>query len=67
MAVRNQVDGYRAIAFIAGASSPGVSQSERLTAQYPELQSVPSFIKAETAVLDGEIAALDEQGARLSA
>ena len=33
-----------------------------LTAQYPELQSLPSFIKAETAILDGEVAALDEQG-----
>ena len=33
-----------------------------LTAQYPELQSVPTFIKAENAVLDGEVVALDDQG-----
>jgi len=56
-------DGYRAIAFIAGGKVRLVSRNQNdLTAQYPELQSVPSFIKAETAVLDGEIAALDEQG-----
>jgi bifunctional non-homologous end joining protein LigD len=56
-------DGYRAIAFIAEGKVRLVSRNQNdLTAQYPELQSVPSFIKAETAVLDGEIAALDEQG-----
>jgi bifunctional non-homologous end joining protein LigD len=56
-------DGYRAIAFIAKDKVRLVSRNQNdLTAQYPELQSVPSFIKAETAVLDGEIAALDEQG-----
>ena len=56
-------DGYRAIAFIAGGKVRLVSRNQNdLTAQYPELQSVPSFIEAETAVLDGEIAALDEQG-----
>jgi bifunctional non-homologous end joining protein LigD len=56
-------DGYRAIAFIAKGKVRLVSRNQNdLTAQYPELQSVPSFIQAETAVLDGEVAALDEQG-----
>jgi len=56
-------DGYRAIAFIGEGKVRLVSRNQNdLTAQYPELQSVPSFIKAETAILDGEIAALDEQG-----
>ena len=56
-------DGYRAIAFIAKGKVRLVSRNQNdLTAQYPELQSVPSFIQAETAILDGEIAALDEQG-----
>jgi bifunctional non-homologous end joining protein LigD len=56
-------DGYRAIAFIAKGKVRLVSRNQNdLTAQYPELQSVPSFIPAETAILDGEVAALDEQG-----
>jgi len=56
-------DGYRAVAFIAQRKVRLVSRNQNdLTAQYSELQSIPSFIKAETAVLDGEIATLDEQG-----
>ncbi len=56
-------DGYRAIAFIAEGKVRLVSRNQNdLTAQYPELHNIPSFIKAETAILDGEIAALDEQG-----
>ncbi len=56
-------DGYRAIAFIAKGKVRLVSRNQNdLTAQYSELQTIPSFIKAETAILDGEIAALDEQG-----
>jgi bifunctional non-homologous end joining protein LigD len=56
-------DGYRAVAFIAKGKVRLVSRNQNdLTAQYAELQGIPSFIKAETAILDGEIAALDEQG-----
>ena len=56
-------DGYRAIAFIAKGKIRLVSRNQNdLTGQYPELQSVPTFIRGETAILDGEIAALDEQG-----
>ena len=56
-------DGYRAIAFIAKGKVRLVSRNQNdLTAQYPELHNLPGFIKAETAILDGEIAALDEQG-----
>jgi bifunctional non-homologous end joining protein LigD len=56
-------DGYRAIAFIAKGKVRLVSRNQNdLTAQYPELHGIPSSIKAETAILDGEIAALDEQG-----
>jgi bifunctional non-homologous end joining protein LigD len=56
-------DGYRAIAFIAKGKVRLVSRNQNdLTAQYPELQSVPSFIQAEIAILDGEVAALDEHG-----
>ncbi len=56
-------DGYRAIAFIAKGKVRLVSRNQNdLTAQYSELHSIPFFIKAETAILDGEIAALDEAG-----
>ncbi len=56
-------DGYRAIAFIAKGKVRLVSRNQNdLTAQFPELQSIPAFIKAGTAIIDGEIAILDEQG-----
>jgi len=56
-------DGYRAIAFIAQGKVHLVSRNQNdLTAQFSELQNIPGFITAETAILDGEIAALDEQG-----
>jgi bifunctional non-homologous end joining protein LigD len=56
-------DGYRAIAFVAKGKVRLVSRNQNdLTAQYSELESIPSFIKAETAILDGEVAALDEEG-----
>jgi len=56
-------DGYRAVAFIKKGKVRLVSRNQNdLTAQYPELHALPSFIKAESAILDGEIAALDEQG-----
>jgi bifunctional non-homologous end joining protein LigD len=56
-------DGYRAIAFISKGKVRLVSRNQNdLTAQYSELHSIPSFIKAATAILDGEIAALDDAG-----
>jgi bifunctional non-homologous end joining protein LigD len=56
-------DGYRAIAFIAEGKVRLVSRNQNdLTAQFSELQNIASSIKADTAILDGEIAALDEQG-----
>ncbi len=56
-------DGYRAIAFIVEGKVRLVSRNQNdLTAQFSELQNIPSSIKADTAILDGEIAALDEQG-----
>ena len=56
-------DGYRAVAFINKGKVRLVSRNQNdLTAQYSELHSLPDFIKAETAILDGEIAAFDDQG-----
>ena len=40
-----------------------VSRSQNdLTAQFPELGILPQFVKAERAILDGEIVALDDEG-----
>ncbi len=56
-------DGYRAIAFIDGKSVRLVSRNQNdLTAAYPELHAIPDHIQTRTAILDGEIVALDEQG-----
>src|SRR5208282_2029079 len=56
-------DGYRAIAFIEDGRVRLVSRNQNdLTAQFPELGSLPQFVKAQRAILDGEIVALDEEG-----
>jgi bifunctional non-homologous end joining protein LigD len=56
-------DGYRAIAFLDHGSVRLVSRNQNdLTAAYPELGSMSDSVKAGTAILDGEIVALDEQG-----
>ncbi len=56
-------DGYRAICFIEKGRIRLVSRNHNdFTAQFPELLALPEFVKADTAVLDGEIVALDDQG-----
>jgi bifunctional non-homologous end joining protein LigD len=56
-------DGYRAISFMADGKVRLLSRNQNdLRAQFSELHDLPKFVKAETAVLDGEIVALDEQG-----
>jgi bifunctional non-homologous end joining protein LigD len=56
-------DGYRAIAFIEDGKAQLVSRSQNdLTPRYPELKDLPRFTKAKTAILDGEVVALDAEG-----
>ncbi len=56
-------DGYRAVAFIDNGKVRLVSRNQNdLTARYPELKDLPQFIRAKTAILDGEVVALDEDG-----
>jgi bifunctional non-homologous end joining protein LigD len=56
-------DGYRAIAFIENGKARLCSRNQNdLTAQFSELRDLPKLVTAETAVLDGEIVVLDEQG-----
>ncbi len=56
-------DGYRAVAFIENGKVRLVSRNQNeLTARYPELKDLAKSVKAKTAILDGEVVALDEQG-----
>jgi len=56
-------DGYRAVAFLKDGNLRLVSRNQNdLTGEFPELHELSKLIKAENAVLDGEIVALDEQG-----
>jgi bifunctional non-homologous end joining protein LigD len=56
-------DGYRAIAFIDGGKVRLVSRNQNdLTPRYPELKEMAKFVQAKTAILDGEVVALDEEG-----
>jgi len=56
-------DGYRAVAFIEDGKVRLVSRNQNdLTARYPELRDMAAFVKAKTAILDGEVVALDADG-----
>ena len=56
-------DGVRALCYIEKNRAEFYSRTgERITAQYPELAGFAQALKANSAIVDGEIAALDEQG-----
>ncbi len=56
-------DGYRTLAFIAkGAVRLQSSNSIDVTAKYPELAALASAVNAESAIIDGELVALDADG-----
>ena len=56
-------DGYRAVAFIEDGKLRLVSRNQNeLTERFPELKDLPKFIQAKSAILDGEVVALDELG-----
>ncbi len=56
-------DGYRAVAFLEDGKVRLVSRNQNeLTPRYPELKDLAKSVKAKTAILDGEVVALDEQG-----
>ena len=56
-------DGYRAVAFLDGGEVRLVSRNQNdLTGQFRELADLAQYIKAGTAILDGEVVALDEEG-----
>jgi bifunctional non-homologous end joining protein LigD len=56
-------DGYRAVAFIENGKVRLVSRNQNeLTPRYAELKNLSEFVKAKTAILDGEVVALDSEG-----
>ena len=56
-------DGYRAICFLQDGVVRFASRNRKsLTERFPDLQRIAKSIKAASAVLDGEIVALDQAG-----
>ena len=56
-------DGYRVISFVENGNVRMVSRNQNdLGPRYPELRELPNLIQAKTAILDGEVVVLDEQG-----
>ena len=58
-----KLDGYRALCFLKDGHVRFISRNRRnLTKRFPELQEIAALIKAQTAIIDGEIVALDRSG-----
>ncbi len=58
-------DGYRAICFFGEGQVRFTSRNQRdLTKRFPELQSIAKLIRATSAIIDGEIVAVDQDGAQ---
>jgi bifunctional non-homologous end joining protein LigD len=56
-------DGVRSLAYIQKGTLKLVSRKGHvMDSQYPDLARIPELLQAETAILDGEIVAFDEQG-----
>jgi len=56
-------DGVRALCFLDHGALRMISRNANsMDRQYPELAVLPDAVDAETAILDGEIVALDERG-----
>jgi bifunctional non-homologous end joining protein LigD len=56
-------DGYRALAYLENGRVRLASRNQLdMTLEFPELQELATHFKAEAAILDGEIVALDEEG-----
>ncbi len=56
-------DGWRTLCFLRDGNAHLVSRKRNsLNERFPELREIGKVIKASTALIDGEIVALDEQG-----
>jgi bifunctional non-homologous end joining protein LigD len=56
-------DGYRAVCFLAEGKITLMSRTQNdLTARFSELKGLANSVHAKTAILDGEVVALDDEG-----
>jgi bifunctional non-homologous end joining protein LigD len=56
-------DGYRALCFLKNGKVRFISRNKHnLTQRFPDLQEIAKLIKAKTAIIDGEIVAIDRAG-----
>jgi bifunctional non-homologous end joining protein LigD len=56
-------DGIRTVAYVENGTVSLFSRSKReVTAEFPEFQDLAKYLRAGTAVLDGEIVTLDQNG-----
>jgi bifunctional non-homologous end joining protein LigD len=56
-------DGYRALAYVRDGKAHLVSRNQNdLTGQFPEVAEAIARVNAQTAIIDGEVVALDENG-----
>jgi bifunctional non-homologous end joining protein LigD len=55
-------DGVRSMAFVSDSLRLTGRKGNDITAQYPELAAIRDQVGARTAILDGEIAVLDDKG-----
>jgi bifunctional non-homologous end joining protein LigD len=56
-------DGYRVISYLENGGVRLLSRNQNdLAPRYPELRELSKWVKAKSAVLDGEVVVLDEQG-----
>lgn len=55
-------DGYRALAFITDGKVRLVSRNQNEYTRFNELRDIPDSIHAKSAIVDGEIVALDAEG-----
>lgn len=56
-------DGYRAVAYLENGKLRLVSRNQNvLTGDFPEVAGLPRHVRAQQAVIDGEIVALDDEG-----
>jgi bifunctional non-homologous end joining protein LigD len=56
-------DGYRAVAYIRDGKATLVSRNQNdLTGEFPEIAAELGSVRVESAVIDGEAVALDEEG-----
>src|SRR3979411_812114 len=61
--VENKWDCVRAITFIKDGKMKLISRNEKdMTLRYPELANLPEKVDASSAILDGEIVAINDKG-----